>query len=255
MIDFTVQIFRKLLLQLKNNNFDFVTLADYLKTMPGGKIVILRHDIDKLPLNAELTARIENEFGIRGTYYFRMIPSVYNERIIKIIAELGHEIGYHYETMDTSKGDVNKAYDEFCKNLEKFRRIYPVETICMHGSPASRFDNKTIWKNFNYRELGITGEPYFDIDFNQFAYFTDTGRRWNGGKVSVRDKVNSSYSFNYRSTEEIINNAAKLPEKVMFTIHPQRWFEPGKDWLFELIIQNTKNAAKYFLVKREGKTT
>ena len=60
-------------------------------------IVILRHDVDRRPLNALTTAKLENELGIRGTYYFRIVPESFDETIIKQIAELGHEIGYHYE--------------------------------------------------------------------------------------------------------------------------------------------------------------
>jgi hypothetical protein len=47
----------------------------------------------------------------------------------------------------------------------------------MHGSPRSKFDNKELWSKYNYRDLGIIGEPFFDIDFDDFFYLTDTGRR------------------------------------------------------------------------------
>ena len=57
-----------------------------------------------------------------------------------------------------------------------------------HGSPRSRWDNQKIWQKYDYKKLGIIGEPYFDIDYNQVFYLTDTGRRWDGWKVSVRDK-------------------------------------------------------------------
>ena len=69
------------------------------------------------------------------------------------------------------------------------RAIVPVKTICMHGSPLSRVSNLDLWKRYDYRELGIIGEPYLDIDFDDVFYLTDTGRRWDGGSVSVRDKV------------------------------------------------------------------
>ena len=61
-------------------------------------------------------------------------------------------------------------------------RILLSDTIRMHGSPLSPFDNKIVWQKYNYRELEIIGDPYFDIDWNEFGYLTDTGRRWDGGK-------------------------------------------------------------------------
>ena len=39
----------------------------------------------------------------------------------------------------------------------------------------------------HYSLFSITAEPYFDLDFNQFFYLTDTGRCWDGWNVSVRD--------------------------------------------------------------------
>ena len=211
---------------------------------------------------------------------------------------MGHEIGYHYETMDSeseklkvkseefpsttastptstplsvtrlsvtrlrvarlrvtrlrvTKGGnkipeqlIDLAYEEFCRNLEMFREIMPVSTICMHGSPRSKFDNKDIWKKYDYRKLAIIGEPYFDIDFNKVDYVTDTGRRWNGDKASIRDKVISPFSFNFRSTNEIIRNAGLLPDKVMFTFHPQRLTDNVYEWTKELVLQNVKNVVK-----------
>ena len=59
----------------------------------------------------------------------------------------------------------------------------------MHGSPLSKWDNRYLWKKYNYRDFGIIAEPYFDVDFSEVLYLTDTGRRWDGDEVSVRDKV------------------------------------------------------------------
>ncbi|MFC2151804.1 hypothetical protein ACFLSE_04685 [Bacteroidota bacterium] len=134
----------------------------------------------------------------------------------------------------------------------------PVSTICMHGSPLSKYDNKLIWKYFNYKDYGIIGEPYFDVDFSKVLYLTDTGRRWNGEKVSVRDKVSARNGeeetmslFNFRKTKDIIRAAEKgeLPDQIMFTFHPQRWTDQPVLWIKELVWQNTKNIVKYFLNK------
>jgi hypothetical protein len=130
------------------------------------------------------------------------------------------------------------------------RKLYPIKTICAHGSPLSSYDNKIIWDKYDYKKLGITGEPSFDIDWNKFAYFTDTGRRWNGYNVSVRDKVNSKYNFNFKSTFDIMNNLNRLPSHLMIAIHPQRWNDNILMWAKELMMQSDKNIIKkYFYVK------
>ncbi len=81
------------------------------------------------------------------------------------------------------------AIREFERNLEKLMKISPVKIICMHGSPLSRYDNKKLWEKYDYRDYGIIAEPYFDVDFNEVFYLTDTGKRWDGDSVSVRDKA------------------------------------------------------------------
>ena len=53
------------------------------------------------------------------------------------------------------------AIEDFERNLEKFREFYPVKTICMHGSPLSKWDNRDLWKRYDYRDYGIIAEPYF----------------------------------------------------------------------------------------------
>ena len=68
---------------------------------PKDRVVILRHDVDTLPENSLKTAKLEHDLGIKGTYYFRIVRESYDEIIIKQIAGLGHEIGYHYENLST----------------------------------------------------------------------------------------------------------------------------------------------------------
>jgi len=55
--------------------------------------------------------------------------------------------------------DCRLAIEDFRINLDKFRAIYPVKTICMHGSPLSKFDNRLLWEKYDYRDFGIVGSP------------------------------------------------------------------------------------------------
>ena len=98
MQDFTLTIYRKLLQELLANSYSFQTLQDFIQ-QPEDKTVILRHDVDRKPENALVIAMIEKEVDIKASYYFRVVKESYNEDIIKQIAEMGHEIGYHYENL------------------------------------------------------------------------------------------------------------------------------------------------------------
>lgn len=270
-------------INLKNfdRGFEMTTGASANKhNTKNSSVCILRHDVDRLPKNALTIAKIENELGIKGTYYFRIVPKSFDKKIIMQIAELGHEIGYHYEDVDlawrnkksavgsgqwaiennksikqpdtTDKINneilIELAYESFCKNLGKMRQVTDIKTICMHGSPLSKYDNKLLWSKYNYRDLGIIGEPYLDIDWNEFGYLTDTGRRWDGDKVSMRDKAPSSVlpqrGRRFRTTFDIIKNVDELSDKLMFTIHPERWTDEWLPWTRQLVLQTVKNAVK-----------
>jgi hypothetical protein len=186
--DFTVETYRELLQALKRQGFCFQTVEQFMRG-PLGKVVILRHDVDALPRNSLQMARLEQELGVVATYYFRAVPESWDEGVIREIAATGHEVGYHYESLTSCKGNMELAYEDFKRNLESLRKLTPVSTVCMHGSPLSGIDNLDLWKRYDYRELGVIGEPYLDVDFDEVFYLTDTGRRWDGEAVSVRDKV------------------------------------------------------------------
>ena len=59
----------------------------------------------------------------------------------------------------------------------------------MHGSPVSRWDNSLLWKYYDYHDFGIVGKPYFDVNFDEVLYLTDTGRCWDGDSVNIGDKA------------------------------------------------------------------
>ena len=233
-MDFTLKKYQELIDILKEVNYSFQTFEDFLQK-PLSRVVILRHDVDRLPINSLVFAKIQATNEIKASYYFRVVPESWDEKIIKEIKELGHEVGYHYENMDVCHGYIDKAWDDFRYNLDKLRKLVEVKTICMHGSPKSKFDNREIWSKYDYKSLGIIGEPYFDVDFNQVFYLTDTGRRWDGWKTSVRDKVHQQEEWNkqglvFHSTQDIINalNQSTQSSFYSFSGHPLGRSKAGK---------------------------
>ena len=170
---------------------------------------------------------------------------------------MGHEIGYHYEDMSICGGDVEKAIAHFERQLNYFRRFYPVKTICMHGAPRSKYDGRDLWKSCDYHDYGIIGEPYFDVDFSNVFYLTDTGRRWDGFNVSIRDRIPVyqdqwvADGWVYHSTDDIIKVAREgtLPGRLMMTTHPQRWTDSWAEWLVEKGMQSVKNVVKRMMIK------
>lgn len=236
------------------------TLTKYkalLDALDGCEQVVLRHDVDKKPKNSLATAYIEREMGWTATYYFRTVPESFDPAVILQIASLGHAIGYHYESLATCKGNMEAAYQDFCCNLEKLRTLVPVTSMVMHGSPTSKWDSRDLWKHYDYHKLGIDADAFLDTDFSKVFYLTDTGRRWDGYKVSVRDKVPGSQEewtakgWVYHTTDEVIQaiKEGSFPQSVQVNTHPQRWTDNRYQWLKELLLQSGKNLVKRLVVR------
>jgi hypothetical protein len=258
--DFTLGKYTELLQGLKAGGYRFITFEQYCsdeKTLAEESFAILRHDVDLKAENSLATAKIEHSLGIGASYYFRVVEQSNKPEIIKTIAAMGHEIGYHYEDMAICGGDVEKAILHFKEQLAYFRQFYPVKTICMHGAPRSKYDGRDLWKQFDYHDVEIIGEPYFDTDFSKVFYLTDTGRRWDGFNVSLRDKVPGyqdewvCQGLVYHSTDDVLNAIENktLPRKIMMTTHPQRWTDRQGEWLLETMMQSTKNIVKGIMVR------
>lgn len=255
MKDFTIRTHTELLINLRRQGYNFQRVEDFVLS-PMDKVVILRHDVDSWPSNALQMARIEADKGISATYYFRSSRLSFNERILKEIIKLGHEIGYHYEDLARSNGNPHEAIASFKKNLDFYRQYYPVKTVAMHGRPLSPWDSKDIWKYYDYRNYGVIAEPYLDIDFNKVGYLTDTGNCWDGDKFSVRDHVISPFKFNIHSTFDLIENikGGALPDIMMLNIHPARWNDNLiKWWIRYYILTLPKFKAKQMLKQRRNK--
>lgn len=246
MRDFTVGQYKSLLNALKESGIPFR----------------LRHDVDRLPEHSLRIANVEAAMGVHSVYYFRCLPCSCNERIIRKIVALGHEIGYHYEDMALTHGHQEEAIRHFEQWLGYFRQFYPVHRICMHGAPTSQYDGRDLWKTYSYRDYGVDYEPYFDEDYNRTFYLTDTGRTWDGFRVSLRDKVAqqdewAAKGWTVHTTEQLIAELRKARngesflcrfDDLLITTHPQRWTDSTRIWVRELVGQKAKNVIKRCLI-------
>ena len=247
-LDFTLDKYRELCSALLENHYVPLTFSEYLENgnKLRNKLAIIRHDIDRKPFNALKMAELENEMGVRSTYYFRY-PYTFKIEIIKKIIVLGHEIGYHYEVLSKANGDHEKAKELFEKELGKFREIYGVKTICMHGSPLSKFDNRDLWTAYNFTSFGIIGESYLSLG-KDVDYFSDTGRNWNS-KNKKRDFIPGKVErFSVDATVDLIDliKSGKA-YKICILAHPERWSSSRNEWILNFNQDLVFNIGKILL--------
>jgi len=245
-MDFTLDKYRTLLQFLKDN-YEIYTVERYIVEKPSNNFVILRHDVDRSSKNALRMAELEKKIGVRSTYYFRY-PYTFKPGVIKRINELGHEVGYHYETLSKAKGDYEKAIKLFESELSEFRKFVDIKTICMHGNPLSKFDNRALWSNYDFRNYGIIGEAYLSINDPEIYYITDTGRNWEN-RNNIRDRfLWKSINKKIKSTEQLIEVLAEInPEKLYITVHPERWGYNVSNWILGYFRDSVFNLGKNIL--------
>jgi len=237
-LDYTAEKYRALCKALVAAGYQSTPLVDYIrggKKQSNRKLVILRHDVDRFPKMALVLAAIEQELGLKASYYFR-IPASWNEGIIRKIGSMGHEVGLHYESLDKAKGNVIKAKEFLHQDLKQLRSVAESLTVAMHGNPLTPYDNRDIWKEVSLAEFGILGEAYLSVDFERVLYYSDTGRTWQENKFNIYDRIPAGRAKIENkpvanTTDDLIRIIRKEERNFYILTHPERWPTSLPAWL------------------------
>jgi len=232
MRDFTYKTYELLLRTILKKGYKIYTVQEYLENASKRRVVILRHDVDRSLNNALDLAKIEYKLGIRSTYYFR--TSTFKLSVVKEIAKMGHEIGYHYETLFKAKGNYEKAIIIFENELKYMRKYFQIKTICAHGNIFMKGINYDLWKKYDFKRYDIIGEAYLSLakKSDTIISLSDTGRRWN--------------LFN--NTFKLINNLNKNTKNYYLLVHPDKWSNNWFLWAKLLFLQSFRNIIKKIII-------
>lgn len=243
--DFTLQAYASVIDAALKAGYDLMPVVDWLhEPRKDGKILLLRHDVDRWPQNALAVAEIEARRNVRSTFYFRTVGSAFNPAIIRQISDLGHEVGYHYEDFYTAAYVPERAIALFERNLTKLRRIADIRTIVMHGSPLSRYNNMELWKHYDFQKFGVL-DCILSYDWSDFVFFTDTGRRFDSSVTNLRDSIGARTAHNVRTSRDLQEYLSERRHQyVQFSTHPERWndglFRWSQKWMVDRIANSIK---------------
>ena len=255
--DFTLAKYEILCRTILESDYTILPMYQFIaEPSSDSKVVVMRHDVDRKVANTLKMARLESHIGIRSTYYFRKIKTVYKPEIIKKVSDLGHEIGYHYEVLSKARGNYEKAIRLFEQEFSEFRKICEVKTICMHSRPLLIWDNRDLWKKYDFQKYGIIGEAYLSVDYSNTAYLTDSGRNWDPKRYKLRDEVDSRITPEINSTDDLISLIRRGDMKtIALTVHPNRWSEGALEWGLSFFSDFVINEGKMLLkLIRKGRT-
>lgn len=234
----------------------FGGVADFLAARHPMRI-ILRHDVDRCPERACALARLEQQLGVRSTYYFRANASgAFPSAAVSTIAQLGHEVGYHYEDLSFCKGNRDAAIARFSRNLETFRKLAPCTTVSMHGAPLSKHHNQDMLHVEDIQHAMLLGDAVGSIEPFTPYYLTDTGGRWLSAVTNLRDRVGQAWPAHAlpASLPAFRKFAADAQHPLYVSTHPERWSKSLPSYLRAQTMDMIVNSIKLILVRTRPAT-
>jgi len=249
--DFTLAAYGRLCAALTESGYASLGLADYLgrpAEQRPERCVLLRHDIESSTHRAVAMGELERRHGLVATYFFRTKRAVFRPAAMRALVALGHEIGYHYETLGQCLGRRDAALALFGRELQRLREHADVRVASMHGAPLSPWDNRDIWRQARPRDFGLVGEVYLDLDYGRISYFSDTGRTWHPRRYNIRDHAPAPPGAVVDTTEELIALVrSRRLQRLCLLIHPDRWSATPLDWRLRAVRDGLENRAKMAL--------
>ena len=250
-------------------------LADKgVKSIPTKEIVssnnnyvVLKHDVETNVQRALRLATIEHKYGHRGSYYVQayLLHNKENTRMLRKMQQMGHEISYHYDVMDSCKGDLDKAIKEFSDNKLLFENNgFKIDTVCQHGNPVVErvgyTSNRDFFRNEKVRKIypGIT-----DVMVNlksdvptDYIYYSDAGRMFKMIYDPLNNDIVNSDDKNiaYQDLDKLYD-ALDFSKGVIISTHPHRWCGSAagylvKTYIFKIVRALAKMIMKIPLAKK-----
>ena len=220
--------------KLIENGFKSIDVNTIVNTNNNQNFICLKHDVETAPKRALKLAKIENKYGHRGTYYVQayLLKNKKNINILRKIQELGHEVSYHHDVMDSNNGNITEADLEFERNVKIFEKNnFPVNTTCQHGNPVMKrigyssnrdfFRDPAISKKYkNITEVMVNLKNRLNCNF---TYISDAGYGW---KIIFdpenNDVINTSDKDVSIDLEELCENISTY-KTIIISTHPHRW--------------------------------
>ncbi|MCY1634883.1 hypothetical protein [Marinifilum sp. D737] len=240
-------------------------IANELSKLNEDNFVLIKHDVETNAKKALRIAKIESNYNIRSTYYVQsyLLNDESNLEIFREIQDMGHEVTYHYDVLDSNNGDWTAAELEFDETLKKFKDLgFDVMTVCPHGNPVMNRNGWSSNKDF-FRKKSIK-EKYSNIldivvDFpslskNKIAYVSDAGYRWN----LITDIANNDNTEAPNVPLKGIKGLVELLNKeqsLIISSHPHRWVKFRfllllRIYMFKVIRSTVNLLSRIPLVKR-----
>ena len=226
--------YRRFLQLAREHGYRLVALEDWV--LEGDRDVtdltlILRHDVDQHPRSALTMAGIEEELGVRSSWYFRWRTA--HPVVVAAVKDRGFDVGLHYETLtrkaleQTALGGVDeRLLDESRGDLRaeiaSFDRLFgPIRSAVPHGdSRVPGVHNGELLQNRDCGDYGIEFDGNEAMNGRNLAYWLTDRSSVEGG---WREGVDPAELFASRATP------------VLCVTHPNNWASGLSLWMDRML--------------------
>jgi len=213
--DFTFNHYKEVITKALEAGYTFYTFSEYHAKKPKGKTFLLRHDVDNFFERAAGFARVEDELGVKATYFLRVHthynPFEYNNyALLKRLESAGHELGLHTEASEfaamhgAEKPDAllarEKAFLEACLGHE-------VHGLAPHRDINYAANTLPLLQGMDLAAMGFDYQAYEDVFVKESKY--------------VSERIDGHIGWYEHGPEEYIDKF----DKITLLTHPQWWFE------------------------------
>lgn len=225
------------------------SIPAYKIGLARNRYLVLKHDVETDVRKAYTLACIENKYSQCGSYYVQayLLENLENVEMLKKMQAMGHEISYHYDVLDSCKGNVDDAIKEFNDNFSMFNRNgFECVTVCQHGNPVVErvgyHSNRDFFRNEKVRELFpnvsdimVNYKEKYETDY---IYFSDAGRKFKMIFDPINNDIYKSDDKNvaYDNLDLLLNEIIYNSNNNIISTHPHRWTKSKVRYVVKLFI-------------------
>jgi hypothetical protein len=222
--------YRSLLEDALGAGYEVVTVETWAERDPGsdrGRVLVLRHDVDRSPGAALQPAAIARDLGVPSSWYLRWCTS--DPDVVAALREAGGHVGFHYETLTRlslrdpawarpSPERLAAARDVLRAEIECWRALFgPLDSICPHGDTrVPGVSNAVLLRGHRPDDVGVRVDARQAMrDRPVAAWTTDSRRGWTEGEPRAL--------------------VARGVTPLLCLVHPNNWVAGGSLWRDRLL--------------------
>jgi len=227
----TFDYFRETLEFALRTGYDVMGCLDYFLAKDRGELgshtLVLRHDVESGIQRMLRIAEVENQLGIRGTFFVRIhapqysVTSFNGFAMVMSVVELGHELGLHEETLDFAAVSGEPPEMVLERDLGMLESLFGrnIKGAASHRD-WSGYNNLDFWETHNPSDFGLDYVAYKTLGlFTGATYISQHGIGW---KCYDRGRLTEDKSDLMRHLKD---GAAKEEVTICALMHPQLWHD------------------------------